>query len=171
MFTLDTVLARLAANAETIAAFTRAVSEPQARWKPSAGDWSILEVINHLYDEEREDFRRRVDFTLHRPGDPWPPIDPDGWVTERGYNERELAESLAAFLRERQASLEWLKALSRPDWESVYEHRRAGKMTAGELLAAWVVHDHLHLRQLNELHWQYLAGQTSPVSTDYAGGW
>jgi hypothetical protein len=39
------------------------------------------------------------------------------------------------------------------------------------MLAAWVAHDYLHIRQLNELHWQFLAGQVSPDALDYAGGW
>jgi hypothetical protein len=171
MLTLETALTRLAANAETIAAFAAAVPAAQAAWKPTPDDWSILEVINHLYDEEREDFRRRVDYTLHRPKESWPPIDPQGWVTARGYNQRDLAQSLADFKRERAESLRWLKTLTRPDWNSTHEHPPARRMTAGEMLAAWVIHDHLHLRQLNELHWQYLASQTEAVSTAYAGGW
>jgi hypothetical protein len=34
----------------------RGVTEAQARWKPAPEEWSILEVINYLCDEEREDF-------------------------------------------------------------------------------------------------------------------
>ena len=59
----------LARNAETIHRMVNGVSDEQARWKPTPEDWSILEVINHLYDEEREDFRTRIDYTLHRPGE------------------------------------------------------------------------------------------------------
>lgn len=171
MLSLEHALARLSANAETIAAFAASLAAGQAHWKPSPDDWSILEVINHLHDEEREDFRRRVDYTLHRPQDAWPPIDPVGWVTARNYNGRDLAESVADFKRERAESLRWLKALDNPDWNAVHEHAQSRRMTAGEVLAAWVIHDHLHLRQLNELHWQFLASQTEAVSTAYAGGW
>jgi hypothetical protein len=52
------------------------ISEEQARWKPGADRWSILEVINHLYDEEREDFRKRLALVLDNPDEPWPAIDP-----------------------------------------------------------------------------------------------
>jgi hypothetical protein len=44
-------------------------------------------------------------------------------------------------------------------------------MTAADLLAAWIGHDHLHLRQLDELQWQYLAARAAPVALAYAGGW
>ena len=170
MLTLDIALTRLSANAETIASFARQVTDAQARWKPTPEEWSILEVICHLYDEEREDSRTRVDFTLHRPEAEWPPINPVGWVTERGYNQRELAASLEAFLQERQKSLQWLKGLQNPDWTSTHTNPR-GSMTAGEVLSAWVAHDHLHLRQLNQLHWQWLSQTVAPISLGYAGGW
>jgi hypothetical protein len=171
MIALDAAITRLSANADAIAALARGVSEAQAHWKPAPDEWSILEVICHLYDEEREDFRTRVDHTLHKPEAAWPPIDPMGWVTERGYNQREFGSSLGALLRERQASLEWLAGLQNPNWNSTHTHPRLGSMTAGEVLAAWVAHDHLHIRQLNQLHWQFLAQTVAPLSLNYAGGW
>jgi hypothetical protein len=170
MINLTNALTRLSANADAVAALARGISDAQARWKPAPEEWSILEVINHLYDEEREDFRTRLDLTLHKAEEAWPPINPVGWVMERGYNGRELGLSLDAFLRERRASIEWLASLQNPDWNSVHRHRRLGDMTAGDLLAAWVAHDHLHIRQLNQLHWQCLSGDVAPISLNYAGG-
>lgn len=74
---------QLANNASSIAGLSRWVSDDQARWKPDAQSWSVLEVINHLYDEERKDFRLRLEYILFRPGQPWEPINPQGWVIER----------------------------------------------------------------------------------------
>lgn len=170
---MDLILAlnRLTANAEAITALARSASIEQARWKPTPETWSILEVIGHLYDEEREDFRQRVDYLLHRPDADFPPIDPPGWVTARGYNQRPLRAAIDAFVEERQRSLQWLKELEDPNWASAKAHPAGGQVTAGDMLAAWVAHDHLHLRQLNELHWQFLATQVQPFSLEYAGGW
>jgi len=162
---------RLRNNCTAIEALAAGVDDAQARWKPSAHAWSILEVINHLGDEEREDFRRRVDFTLHRQGETWPPIDPPGWVTERRYNERDLADSLARFLAERARSLEWLAGLAAPDWSLSYEHPVAGRLTAGDLLASWVAHDLLHIRQLAGLHHAHLAIAAPGRDIRYAGDW
>jgi len=164
-------LTRLTQNAEAIAALARGVTSEQACWKPSAEEWSILEVVCHLYDEECEDFRQRLDLMLQRANTDWPPIHPQQWVTERAYNQRELDPMLAAFLEERHRSLEWLGALSRPDWSALHAHPVAGVMSAGVMLGAWIAHDHLHIRQLNHLHWQWLAGQGDPQSLEYAGGW
>ena len=106
------VISRFPENARAIEALARGVSPEQARWKPSPETWSILEVINHLYDEEREDFRARLDVLLHRPAEPFAAIDPQGWPVSRRYNERDLEESLAGFLAERERSIEWLRVRS-----------------------------------------------------------
>jgi hypothetical protein len=157
-------------HAGTIHSLTLNIFAEQARWKPDPETWSILEVVNHLYDEEREDFRVRVDYILHHPGQPWPPINPQGWVTERGYNQRDLSQSMQAFLDERRKSLAWLKGLGTPDWQ-VSATVSFGRFTAGDMLAAWVAHDLLHMRQLVELHWAYLLRKVEPYKVAYAGDW
>ena len=56
----DGLRERLRANADVIAAQVAGVSDEQARWKPDPAQWSILEVMSHLADEEIEDFRARL---------------------------------------------------------------------------------------------------------------
>jgi len=43
---------------------TKDINTELAIWKPAPDKWSILEVVNHLYDEEREDFRQRLELVL-----------------------------------------------------------------------------------------------------------
>jgi len=160
----------LARTAATVRALLAGVTPEEARVRPVPEAWSILEVVCHLLDEEREDFRPRLDLVLHRAADPWVPIDPAGWVTARRYNERDLAESLAAFLAERERSLAWLAALSPPDWSRAYA-APSGRITAGELAASWPAHDLLHTRQLLELRWARLQSAAAPYRTAYAGEW
>jgi len=161
---------RLSQTAGVIAGLTKGVSSEQARWKPAADRWSIVEVVNHLCDEERDDFRARVDGILHRPGQPLPPIDPPRWAVERKYNERDLAESLSRFQAERQKSLEWLRTLQGPNWDQSYSLPH-GSIRAGDILASWAAHDLLHIRQLAKLHWEYLNQVSAPFRTEYAGSW
>jgi len=165
------LIGRLQHNGDAIMALVAGASDEQMRWKPSPDDWSILEVLNHLIDEEREDFRQRLDFTLHRPGEPWPPIDPPNWVIERRYNERDPDESRIAFQAERAYSLGWLRGLIAPDWRLNYSHPIAGLITAGDLLVSWVAHDTLHIRQLAGLHHAYLAVVAPDADIRYAGEW
>jgi len=167
---MDYFCTQMANHAGAIHSLTLGVSTEQACWKPDPEAWSILEVINHLYDEERLDFRVRVEILLHHPDQPWPPINPQGWVIERGYNQRDLMESVGNFLKERQKSLAWLKGLENPQWHASVMVS-FGQFSAGDIFAAWVAHDLLHLRQLVELHWAFLLQTAEPYKLNYAGEW
>jgi hypothetical protein len=165
------MIEQLRANAARIAALVEPVSAEQAAWKPDPKSWSILEVVNHLLDEEKLDFRVRLDLLLHQPGAAWPPIDPQGWVSQRGYNQRSLDPSLAEFLAERQASLDWLAGLSGANWQTTAAAPWGGVLHAGDLLAAWAAHDTLHLRQLVELVHAWVTHLAEPFDSGYAGEW
>jgi hypothetical protein len=167
---LNQSIDQLAGQADTIRNLVAGISEEQAHWKPDPDAWSILEVINHLYDEEREDFRLHLDYILHRPDYSWPGIDPQGWVKSRHYNQRELKLSLSNFLEERRHSLAWLDELSSPDWNTSCP-APFGQITAGDMLASWVAHDLLHMRQLIELRWAYTVYTVQPFKVEYAGRW
>lgn len=157
-------------STEMIRALIKDISQEQAEVRPDAESWSILEVVCHLYDEEREDFREHLDFILHRQNEEWHHIDPQGWVSERKYNEKDLHEMADEFFAERRKSLEWLLGLSNADWESTYTSP-FGSMTAGEMLASWVAHDILHTRQLVELRRKHIERITQPFDIQYAGDW
>ncbi len=167
---LKRFMAEMDLNAQIIGQMTRGLARDQARWKPAPDSWSVLEVVNHLYDEEIEDFGVGLDLALHRPKEPWPSIDPEGWVTSRRYNERDLEESLSNFQAARKKSLAWLSSLDRPNWEATIQ-RTWGRMTAGDILAAWVAHDLLHMRQLVELKWAITTAALHPREVGYAGDW
>jgi hypothetical protein len=163
------IIAHLRIHADGFAHLFRDLSEDQARWKPAADRWSLLEVVNHLCDEEREDFRQRIDLVLTDPKAPWPPIDPEGWVTARRYNERSAVESLDNFHKERAHSLTWLQELTSPNWQAVHNHPQMGPMSAEGLLANWLAHDLFHIRQATDLHFAYLGHRVAPVSLRYSG--
>ena len=168
MLTLESATIQLAQQASVILSLVERVSQEQAAWKPSPQEWSMLEVINHLADEEREDFRTRFDLILNQPSAAWPSIHPSAWVTERSYNTQDPAESLERFLRERQKSLDWLNALSDVNLEQSHTHPKVGPVRAADLLASWLAHDLLHIRQITRLHYQYLQ---MDFEIDYAGDW
>ena len=140
----------------------------QARWKPLPDKWSLLEVLNHMLDEEVRDFRNRLDLTLHHPGKEWPAIDPVQWASTNRYNDRDLQQSLVSFTQERDKSVAWLKDLIKPDWEKTYNHSKFGPIRAGDLMVSWVAHDQIHLRQMINLKIMYLEKTSEPYSTSYA---
>ena len=166
----EQLLKQLEDNAGIIFTLTDGISDERARWRPDPDSWSVLEVINHLYDEEYDDFRERLDNILHYPERPWRRINPQGRVTEREYNMRDLEESVRNFRKAREESLAWLRELESPDWDATWK-APFGEITAGDMFASWVAHDILHIRQLVELHWYYTLTLTHPYRIDFAGSW
>jgi hypothetical protein len=167
---LDLFYQQLEATGAAIRSLASGFTPEQSRWRPAPDSWSLLEVINHLYDEEREDFRAHLSGILQIPPQPWSRIAPQQWVTDRRYNERELHQSLDNFILERSISLAWLLSLDNPDWQAAYE-MPWGKLSAGDLLAAWAAHDLLHLRQLVEIRYALAAQAAQPFGLQYAGDW
>lgn len=165
----EPIFKQMLQNVTTVRSLTAGISCEQASWKPSSSSWSLVEVINHLADEEVEDFRTRLDLTLHDPTRDWPAIAPEQWVQERGYNTRDLQDSLERFCRAREESVAWLEALNEPDWESTTRIPGYEPKIAGTMLLCWLAHDWLHLRQLSRLHYEYLFFSSSPHDLSYAG--
>jgi hypothetical protein len=147
------------------------VDAEQARWKPANGNWSILEVVCHLADEESEDFRPRLKAVLSDPKTPWSSIHPAEAARERKYNEQDFPRAIKRFLDERAASLRWLQGLKRPDWSAVHEHPKLGPISAGDLLGSWAAHDLLHLRQITKRLFETITLAAQPYKTQYAGTW
>lgn len=167
-----TVIRRLSHGPGVVEALTRDVAEAQAAWRPEPDRWSVVEVVAHLADEESRDFRTRLRHLLERRDGPWPPIDPEAWVVSERYAERALDDEVRRFREERARSVAWLEGLVDPDWSSSYEHSSLGTLRAADLLASWLAHDLIHIRQLNRLHRQYLESMTMPgARLGYAGRW
>jgi len=161
---------QLARHRDVFHALLTGLGDDEVRWRPEPGKWCVLEVVCHLHDEEREDFRARLRSVLEAPAAALPPIDPVGWVTSRRYLEQPYAATLDRFLAERDASLRWLRGLERPAWTNAHPHPRFGPMSAELFLANWVAHDMHHLRQVNALRHDWLA-HAGRQPLDYAGRW
>lgn len=161
---------QLSETGDVIRCLYRNLNATDYLWRPAPEKWNLLEIICHLYDEEREDFRHRLRSVLDDPERPFDPIDPANWVHSRRYSDRELNEVLPAFLEERKASLTWLKGLDQAPWDNTHLHPRIGPMSAKYILANWVAHDLLHIRQVIKLKYDLLRSG-SGESLAYAGDW
>lgn len=166
----ELIIQQLEANKHVFAALLAAKEESTFKWKPDPASWSLLEIICHLYDEEREDFRTRVLNTLFSPGNHPPSIDPVGWVISRHYQDQNYEQKISDFLQERTSSVTQLKSLSSPVWENVYVHPTIGSISAYQFLANWLAHDYHHIRQINRRLYEYLKF-ASKESLAYAGDW
>ena len=170
MYTRTVIQNQLQANARVFDSLLRDLPEPLHHWKSAPDRWSLLEIICHLADEEREDFRTRIRHIQANPGTPLPPIDPEGWVVSRAYARQSFGDKLEEFLRERNRSIQWLSDLPDKGWDLGVEHHSAGYMTAYDLLVNWLAHDYHHIRQINRVLYEHLHTHT-PSNLTYAGDW
>lgn len=162
---------RLERFPSVLTALVGGLTPAEARWTPREGDWSIVEIVSHLADEETDDFRPRIRSTLEDPARAWPVNDLTDVSARRGYARNDLKERLTVFTRERGESVRWLCGLEGPDWSLSYVHPSAGPLPAGEILASWAAHDQLHLRQIAKRLFERSVRDAGPVAADYAGGW
>ncbi len=163
---INKICAQLEAQKKMIGQLLTGLTPEEAAWKPQKTTWSIVETLQHLVFEERFDFRWMLDHMLHNPQAPWP-TRPD---LSQAVPEKSLTGLAAAFEKERDQSIIWLKAL--PDeieWNKAVEMPWEEPLTTGDMLASWLAHDLLHLRQLVECRYAILAKAQAAHSLAYAG--
>ena len=163
-------IAELSRNQDVFKELLGGVPREQHQWRWQEEKWNLLEIVCHLYDEEREDFRARTKSVLENPAIALTKFNPVLWVTERDYASQDYNQMLSHFLNERQASVTWLKSLSNPKWDNTSDHPKMGPLSAAFFLSNWVAHDYLHIRQILNLKYQYIL-QTTGNTLDYAGNW
>lgn len=164
------IIDELNRNKQIIEHFLVGLSPKVYLWKQTAEKWCLLEITCHLLDEEREDFKARIQHIFQYPNTPFPPIAPERWVTERKYMEQDYEEVVKLFLAERTKSISWLQALQNPAWDNAYEHPHFGRMSAKMLLMNWLAHDFLHIRQILRLKNDYYRHNIQE-NLSYAGNW
>lgn len=165
---LHALIEQHAAFPSVVLRVVHGVDSQTLRERETPGRWSPLEILAHVADEEVEDFRPRAQAAAAGASIPWA-IDPERWVTERGYNAQDPAEVLQRFAAERETSCAWLRSVSVNVLDSALEHPKLGSMRCGDFVAAWRLHDLLHLRQLGTALAVLTARRLSAWRTDYAG--
>lgn len=170
MVDLSFYINQLQTNVLTIQSTLSHLPNTQLIWRPAPEIWSLLEVICHLRDEEKEDFRARLQSVLENPLKEFSSIDPIKWVKDRNYSLSNFQEALKAFVNERNNSIQYLQSLKNPHWENAYLHPKLGPMSAKFILANWLAHDYLHIKQITKLKYDYLK-EFSKENLSYAGDW
>ena len=138
------------------------------RERPVEGEWSPLEIVCHLRDEETEDFGARVRVVMAG-GERFVPIDPEGWAVERRYRDADPVTALAALCDRRATNLEFLASAPPDGLRATVTQPGTGTLSGLDLLAAWVTHDRLHLAQLAATLARLGARRWAPLRAEYAG--
>ncbi len=170
MFSHTDIYDQLERNGQIFFALLHDADPALYTWRPDPVKWSLLEILSHLVDEEKEDFRLRIQHIFSAPETAFPSIDPEGWVKSRQYSSNVYEDKLMELVNERKVSIKYLKNLGDVDWSLGYDHPHFGRMNADMLLSNWLAHDYLHIRQITRYHFEFLKAN-SAVKLDYAGRW
>jgi len=167
---INRYITQLQRNMEAITSLLAKKDEQEYQWKKNPNKWSLLEIICHLVDEEKEDFRVRLKNVLETPDKRPPLFDPLEWVKSRKYQSQNFDDKLSEFISEREKSLGWLKTLEHKNWEQGYDYADFGHVNGHFFINNWVAHDYLHIRQITRVHYDYLQSM-SAINVSYAGKW
>src|SRR5262245_14268265 len=138
----------LAATPERLKASLAGVSRKLSLWRPAPGKWSILEIVCHLRDMEREAYLARYRRILAEDNPRLPDLDGDQLALERDYRSQKLAAAFKDWRAARKDSLRLLKGVKRDGWERVGTHETAGPLSMADFLRRQAVgNDEAHLGQ------------------------
>ena len=158
-------------SADVIDLILDGVSQHDSEYKENKERWSLLEIVGHLLDIEKIDFRYEFEIIIADKEIPWPTFDIEELRVTNKYNEMNFIDQKKEFLSERNKSLEWLKALKNPELDKEHYQKKVNgiKIKAGDVLASWVAHDLYHIRQIALVKWFVLNKRIVPYSSQYSG--
>lgn len=121
-------------------------------WVPAPGKWSILEIVCHLRDMEKEAYLARYRRILEEETPSLPDIDGDILSLERDYRSQKLAEVLRDWTRLRRESLAVLRTVKGDQWTRRGVHETAGPLSMEDFLRRHAVgNDQAHLGQIDAI--------------------
>jgi len=139
---------RLTRTADELTAAIKGQSDAVLSRRPDAKNWAAKEVVCHLRDIE-EAFGGRFEQILAMDTDPkLTGPNPDRVAEERQYLRNDTTETMAAFRRHRQETLEVFGKLTAAQWDKGGIHPVRGRITLDSFLSLMAWHDDNHLDQL-----------------------
>lgn len=131
---------------------TKGIPKAVLTWTPAPGKWSILEIVCHMRDMERDAYldRYRRILAEHEPA--LPDIDGDRYALENEYRSQKLSDALREWKQLRRECLKILSKAKRDDWNRVGVHETAGPLSLSDLLRRQAIgNDEAHLGQIDAI--------------------
>jgi len=160
---LPILLGALRRTPVAVAGLVNGLSGEQIAWKPSPGEFSLLENVCHLRDIEQDGYLVRVRRLLLEDDPELQDLDGDRLAAERRYNEQAIAFAHAAFTQARELTVTTLAGVSEADLRRGGTMDGVGHVTLSSLLEKLSDHDAEHLRLMTDLRARLVAGQGRPV--------
>jgi FMN phosphatase YigB (HAD superfamily) len=115
---------------------------------PQPGEWSVVEVLCHLRDVEREVNLTRLEKVMETNNPFFAGQDTDQWAMERQYIQQDCFDAHEAFLQARMKLIAVVESLTDTDWERSIRHAIFGPTSLAELINIIARHDRLHVNQV-----------------------
>lgn len=117
-------------------------------WRPSPGEWCVLEVVGHLIETEERGFAGRIRTILAEERPQLATWDPSAVARARQDEYRNPAALLAEFTNRRTAGVTMVETLTVADFRRGGDHPEVGFLTVNDVLHEWIHLDANHLRQV-----------------------
>jgi hypothetical protein len=118
-------------------------------WTPAPGKWSILEIVCHMRDMERDAYLTRYKRILAEDTPLLPDADGDLYSLENDYRAQKLSEVLRDWTRLRREVLRLLAKVKREEWDRAGVHETAGRLTMSDFVRRHAIgNDEAHLGQI-----------------------
>ena len=154
MSELTDLLERFRRGPELLAVVMTGVYGEEEDFVPSAGSWSIRQIMAHMADSELvAAYRLRSVIAEDDPA--LRGYDQDRWAANLDYARRKPAKSLETFRRMRAENHELLKELPEPAFDRAGMHSEHGRQTLRQLLATYSEHAESHARQVQGIRDEY----------------
>ena len=145
-------LETLAATPAALKAALHGVPKKLLLFTPAPGKWSILEILCHMRDMEREAYLERYTRILAEIEPRLPDLNGDAFAIERDYRGQKAGEVLRDWARLRRESLRLLKKSKPEQWRRAGFHETAGRLTIDDLVVRHAVgNDVAHLAQIDAI--------------------
>jgi hypothetical protein len=146
---LEQTKALLRRTSDVLDALLRGLPDRWVHENEGPDTWSSFDVVGHLIEAEETNWIPRARHLIaHGETAAFPPFDRFGFAEKA--EGRSMADMLDTFRKARARSLQALDAmqLGPGDLGRTGKHPDFGRVTLGQLLATWAVHDLNHLGQI-----------------------
>jgi DinB superfamily len=142
----------LRATPARLRAAIKGVPKSVLTWAPAPGKWSIVEIVCHMRDMERDAYLARYQRILSEDNPALPDIDGDRYSLENAYRTQKLSDALREWSRLRRECLKTISKAKRADWERSGVHETAGPLSLYDLLKRQAIgNDEAHLGQIEDI--------------------